>query len=529
MIRISNIKLNPMQNEKSLEKKICKLLNVKPYGIISWEIHKKSIDARRSDSIFVVYTVNVTLKDETKIMKGKKNRNIQVVGKKSYDFQCTYSGDKRPVIVGAGPAGLFCALVLCQNGAKPLIIERGKRVEDRIGDIDMFWNEGRLDTESNVQFGEGGAGTFSDGKLNTLIKDRGNRGRKVLEEMIKAGAPEEILYYNKPHVGTDRLRQVVVNIRKEIVEAGGEFLFSEKVTDLEFEDGAVKAVVTDKGRYESDTVVLAVGHSARDTFEMLSGKLELTPKPFSIGVRVEHLQKDIDMSQYGVDREEINLPAADYKLVHHCNGGRNVYTFCMCPGGVVSGASSEDGGVVTNGMSYYARDLENSNSAVLVGITPEDFGSDDPLAGMHLQRDLEVKAFKAGGEDYSAPVQLFGDFKDNKLSTEFGSIKATYKPGTKFANLREMLPEYVVDALIEGIEAFGSKISCFNKDDVVLTGVETRSSSPVRMVRGDNMEGSIKGVFPIGEGSGYTGGIMSSAMDGIKAAELILEMLQKVN
>ncbi|SHJ65112.1 hypothetical protein SAMN02745751_03047 [Dethiosulfatibacter aminovorans DSM 17477] len=527
MIRISNIKLNPMQNEKSLEKKICKLLNVKPHEIISWEIYRKSIDARRSDSIFVVYAVNVTVKDERKVMKGKKNRDIQVAGRKSYDFECAYSGDKRPVIVGAGPAGLFCALLLCRNGARPLIIERGKKVEDRIKDIDRFWNEGKLDAESNVQFGEGGAGTFSDGKLNTLVKDRGNRGRKVLEEMVKAGAPEEIMYDSKPHVGTDRLRQVVVNIRKEIEEAGGEFFFSEKVTDLEFEDGVVKAVTTDKGRYESEAVVLAVGHSARDTFEMLKDKLELIQKPFSIGVRVEHLQKDIDMSQYGVDREEYNLPAADYKLVHHCDGGRHVYTFCMCPGGVVAGSSSEEGGVVTNGMSYYARDLENANSAVLVGITPDDFGSDDPLAGMYLQRELEEKAFKAGGEDYSAPVQLFGDFKNNVVSRAFGSILPTYKPGTKFVNLREILPEYVADSLIEGIDAFGSKIGCFNSDDAILTGVETRSSSPVRMVRDDNMEGSIKGVFPIGEGAGYAGGIMSSAMDGIKAAEKILEMLQK--
>jgi hypothetical protein len=527
MIRISNIKLNPLQNEKSLEKKICKLLNIKEYGIISWEIHKKSIDARRSDGIFVIYSVNVTVKDETKIMKGKKNKNIQIVGKKSYDFECAYSGEKRPVIVGAGPAGLFCAQLLCQNGVKPLIIERGKKVEDRIGDIDKFWKEGQLDTESNVQFGEGGAGTFSDGKLNTLIKDRGNRGRKVLEEMVKAGAPEEIMYYNKPHVGTDRLRQVVVNIRKEIEKAGGEFLFSEKVTDIEFEDGAVKTVITDKSRYESDMVVLAVGHSSRDTLEMLSGKIELTPKPFSIGLRIEHLQKDIDMSQYGVDRVENNLPAADYKLVHHCKGGRHVYSFCVCPGGVVTGSSSEDGGVVTNGMSYYARDLENANSAILVGITPEDFGSDDPLAGMHLQRELERKAFEAGGSNYKAPVQLFGDLKNNKLSTEFGKIKPSYEPGTKFANLREILPEYIVDSIIEGIDAFGAKIKCFNSDDAVLTGVETRSSSPVRMVRDDNMEGSVKGVFPIGEGSGYTGGIMSSAMDGVKAAEMILEKLQK--
>ncbi len=529
MIRISNIKLNPMQNEKSLEKKICKLLNVKPYGIISWEIHKKSIDARRSDNIFVVYTVNVTVKDETKIMKGKKNRNIQVVGKKSYDFKCPYTGDKRPVIVGAGPAGLFCALLLCQNGVKPLIIERGKKVEDRIGDIDSFWEEGKLDSESNVQFGEGGAGTFSDGKLNTLVKDRGNRGRKVLEEMISAGAPEEIGYDSKPHVGTDRLRQVVVNIRKEIEEAGGEFLFSEKLTDLGFIDGKVKSVTTDRGSYETDCLVLAVGHSARDTFEMLKGKIEMIPKPFSIGLRIEHLQKDIDLSQYGVDREENNLPAADYKLVHHCQSGRNVYTFCMCPGGVVSASSSEEGGLVTNGMSYYARDLENANSAVLVGISPEDFGSDDPLAGMYLQRELEAKAFKAGGEDYSAPVQLLGDFKNNEKSTAFGKIQPTYKPGTKFANLREILPEYVTDSLIEGIDAFGKKINCFNSADAVLTGLETRSSCPVRMVRDDNMQGSIEGIYPIGEGSGYAGGIMSSAMDGIKAAELILEKLQKLN
>lgn len=520
MIRINQIKLKPDQNEALLEKIICDMLNIRVEDLVSWHIFKKSIDARKNE-VFYIYSVNIEVKDQKKKMSRIRNKNIQEILQPSGIQLGQYRSEKRPIIVGSGPTGLFCALMLAKCGAKPLILERGKKIEDRISDVDIFWKEGVLNADSNIQFGEGGAGTFSDGKLNTLIKDKEGRGRFVLEEMVKAGAPKEILYLNKPHVGTDRLRAVIINLRKTIESYGGEFRFSEEVIQIESNQFGISSVITNKGKYNSDVVIFAIGHSARDTFNMLNQHIKITPKPFSVGVRIEHPREMIDFSQYGSAMDRYDLPSADYKMVHHCKNGRSVYTFCMCPGGIVTGASSEEKGVVTNGMSYYARNRENSNSALLVSVTPEDYGSDHPLSGVAFQRNLERKAYVEGGENYYAPVQLYKDFKKGISSTEFGEIRPTYQPGVTFANLRNCLPDYVVDSLVEGVEAFGKKLKGFDRDDAIITGVETRSSSPVRMQRDDSMMSSLNGLYVAGEGSGYAGGIMSSAIEGIKVAEII--------
>lgn len=520
MIRINQIKLRPNQSETLLKKIICDMLNIRTEDLVSWHICKKSIDARK-DEIFYIYSVNVEVKNQKKQLSRIKNMNIQEIHIPAGIQIAQYKSEKRPIIVGSGPTGLFCALILAKSGAKPLILERGKKIEDRILDVDLFWEEGLLNTESNIQFGEGGAGTFSDGKLNTLIRDKEGRGRFVLEEMVKAGAPKEILYMNKPHVGTDRLRAVIINLRKTIESNGGEFRFSEKVIQIESNQSGISSVVTTKGRYSSDVVIFAIGHSARDTFHMLNQHIMINPKPFSIGVRIEHPRKMIDLSQYGSAMDQYDLPSSDYKMVHHCKNGRSVYTFCMCPGGIVTGASSEEKGVVTNGMSYYDRNKENSNSALLVSVTPEDFGSEHPLSGVEFQRSLERKAYVAGGENYNAPIQLYKDFKTGIPSIELGEIKPTYQPGVTLSDLRKCLPDYVVDSLIEGIEAFGKKLKGFDRDDAIITGVETRSSSPVRLQRDERMMSSMKGLYVAGEGSGYAGGIMSSAIEGIKVAEMI--------
>ncbi|HBH11581.1 MAG: hypothetical protein XD91_0979 [Clostridiales bacterium 38_11] len=522
MIRINQIKLNPNQNETSLEKIICDLLNIKAENLVSWHICKKSIDARKNE-IFYVYSVNVKVKDQKKLLSKIKNKNIHEI-QIPLDIQSGhYRHEKRPIIVGSGPTGIFCALTLAKSGARPLILERGKKIEDRITDVDIFWKEGLLNTESNIQFGEGGAGTFSDGKLNTLIRDKEGRGKFVLQEMVKAGAPKEILYLNKPHIGTDRLRAVIINLRNTIESYGGEFSFSDKVIQIESNQNVISSVITTKGKYYSDVVIFAIGHSARDTFHMLNQHIKIIPKPFSVGVRIEHPRKMIDFSQYGSTVDRYNLPSADYKMVHHCSNGRSVYTFCMCPGGIVTGASSEEKGIVTNGMSYYARDGENSNSAVLVSVTPNDFGLDHPLSGVAFQRSLEHKAYLVGGENYNAPVQLYKDFKNGKPSTEFGEIRPTYQPGVTLSNLHNCLPDYVVNSLIEGIEVFGRKIKGFDRGDAIITGVETRSSSPVRLQRDESsMMSNLPGLYVAGEGSGYAGGIVSSAIEGIKVAEIII-------
>ncbi len=521
MIRINQMKLKPEEPESLIQKKIVEMLKIKENQLISWKIVKKSIDARKNQ-VFYVYTVDVALEPHLYKLKAIRSKYSIVEDSLPKKIYNPYVGH-RPIIIGSGPSGLFCGLLLSLHGAKPIIIERGKKVEERIKDVDLFWNQGLLNPESNVQFGEGGAGTFSDGKLNTLIRDKEGRSRWVLQEMVKAGAPEEILIWSKPHIGTDRLRRVVINIRKAIENKGGTFLFEEKMTDIEKLNNQGVVVKTNKGQHISQTVIIAVGHSARDTVEMLGRHITLTQKPFAIGLRIEHPRQMIDEWQYGIQSKKNLLPAADYKLVHHCRNGRTVYTFCMCPGGVVTASSSEIGTVVTNGMSYYARDQENSNSAVLVNINPEDFGGSHVTAGFDFQRKLERKAFELGGGGYFAPIQCFGDFKERVLTTQVGNIKPSYQPGTTLSNLTTLLPDYVTEALLEGIDQFGRKINGFNREDAILSGVETRSSSPVRMVRDERMMSSLEGVHVIGEGAGYAGGIMSAAMDGMKVAEMILE------
>lgn len=528
MIRIQQVKLPLEHSEEDLLEKAAETLKIKKDQIKSLTIFRKSIDARKKDDIIFIYALDVELYNEIKV--SKRNNNISVVEPFIYEVEVTGNKpiEKRPVIVGSGPAGLFCALLLAEKGYEPIIIERGKKVKDRIKDIDKFWKDGTLNERSNIQFGEGGAGTFSDGKLNTLIKDRSKRGKRVLEEFVEAGAPEEILYLNKPHIGTDLLRNVLVNIRKKVISLGGTFRFEECVTDICIKDNNLYRIETESDIIDTDILVLAIGHSARDTFEILQGKVAMESKPFAIGVRIEHPQKMIDEGQYGEMAGHPVLGPADYKFVHKCKNGRSVYTFCMCPGGLVTGSSSEKGGVVTNGMSFYDRDLENANSAIVVTVGPEDFGGDEPLAGIEYQRKLEQKAFELGGGNYHAPVQLYKDFAEKKLSKSYGEIYPTYRPGCSFANFWDLLPDYICESLAEGIAAFGTWLNGFDRPDAVLTGVETRTSSPVRITRGEDMQSSVKGIYPCGEGSGYAGGIMSAAIDGLKVAEYIIKAYKPI-
>lgn len=530
MIRIQQVKLPIDHDDEDLYIKSAEALKVKREEILNLSVFRKSIDARKKEEILFIYTLDVELEHEIKI--SKRNNNIAPVEPFIYEAEVTGEKplNKRPVIVGCGPAGLFCALLLAEKGYNPIILERGKKVKDRIKDIDRFWKDGTLNTKSNIQFGEGGAGTFSDGKLNTLIKDRSKRGKKVLEEFVEAGAPDEITYLNKPHIGTDLLRGCLVNIRKKIISLGGTFRFEECVTDINIKDGSVYRIITESDIIETDVLVLAIGHSARDTFEMLNNKLELKAKPFAIGIRIEHPQKMINVAQYGDLADHPRLGPADYKFVHKCKNGRSCYTFCMCPGGVVTASASEEGGVVTNGMSFHDRDLENANSAVVVSINPEDFGGDEnPMAGIEFQRDFERKAFELGGKNYNAPVQLFKDFKEKQVSTSFGEIYPTYRPGSTFANLWDCLPDYVCESLVEGISAFGKWLEGYDRDDAVLSGVETRTSSPLRITRDDDLQSNIKGIYPCGEGSGYAGGIMSASIDGLKVAEQIIKTYKPMN
>ena len=528
MIRVQDIKLSLEEEQSQLPVKVAKKLKIKPSEVLSYTIFKEAIDARKKEDIKLVYTVDVeTTKDE---MLLEKYPNLK---RPDPAYVCPPHGDQLmnhpPVVVGSGPCGLFAALILAQQGFKPIVIERGKCVEERVKDIEAFWKKGKFDPKSNVQFGEGGAGTFSDGKLTTQIKNK--RCHKVLEEMVLAGAPEEILYRNKPHVGTDILRDVVKNIREQIISLGGVFRFETQVTDLEIEDGAIQAVILNNSeRLETEHCILAIGHSARDTFEMLQRrKIHMEQKPFSMGMRIEHLQEWINEAQFG-ERFKANpkLGAAEYKLVHHCENGRTVYSFCMCPGGYVIASASEEGRMVTNGMSEHKRDAQNANSAILVNVGPEDFGSDDVLAGMRLQRKFEELAFELGGSNYKAPVQRLGDFFDNQTSTEFGKVKPSYMPGVTLSNLRAALPQFMSEAIDEAMHAFGKKIKHFDDEDALFTGFETRSSSPVRLPRNENYQSNIRGLYPAGEGAGYAGGISSAAVDGIQIAEKIVEKYKGV-
>ncbi|WFA08205.1 NAD(P)/FAD-dependent oxidoreductase [Tissierella sp. Yu-01] len=523
MLRVPEIKLSLDQDEKSIKKEIAKKLHISEETIKDYRIFKKSIDARKKNDVHFVYAVDIDVEDEERILRKHSKKGVIKVPELKYVLNNGNPKDfTRPVVVGLGPAGLFAGLTLAQMGLKPIILERGKSVDERAKDIELFWEAGKLNTESNVQFGEGGAGTFSDGKLTTLIKDP--RCRKVLEEFVAAGAPEEILYLNKPHIGTDILREVVKNIRKTIIFLGGEVRFNSKLTDLLIEDQKIVGVkINDSEILKCDKVLIALGHSARDTFYMLYEKgIEIKQKGFSIGVRIEHPQKLINESQYGEFAGHQKLGAADYKLSGHLDNGRSAYTFCMCPGGVVVGAASEENMIVTNGMSYHARDKENANSALLVGITPEDFGSEHPLAGVEFQRKWEKLAFEVGGGNYKAPAQKVGDFLINKPSTSHGDILPSFRPGVKMTDLRLCLPDYVSETINRALLLFDKKIKGYANPDAIMTGVETRSSSPIRIQRDENMQANIRGIYPVGEGAGYAGGIISAAVDGIRVAEKVV-------
>ena len=504
MIKITNIKIKADLSDDELFEKIYKKYKINKNDVTERRIIKKSIDARNKADIFYNYSVELECKNENKI------KNVQIVKKEEpFKIIVNRKSSKRPVIIGAGPAGLFSALTLAQNGIKPIIIEQGKTVDERKKDVEEFQKTGKLNTLSNVQFGEGGAGTFSDGKLTSGIHNP--LCKIVLKEFYNFGAPEQILYINKPHIGTDNLINIIRNMRNEIIKLGGEFLF---------ENSKVTAVICGK-RIETDTVILAIGHSARSTFEKLYEKgVKMEKKNFSIGVRIEHKQSMINKSQYG-EITKLKLPPAEYKMAYH-GENRSCYTFCMCPGGTVIASSSEPETIVTNGMSVYARNGENANSAVLVNVTPNDFKGESPLEGMYFQKDLEQKAFKLGGSNYNAPIQRFEDFENNVKSTHIGEIKPTYKPGVTLSNLNEILPDFISKTLIEGIKYFDKSIKGFAHPDAILTGVETRSSSPVQITRNENKQSNIKGLYPCGEGAGYAGGIMSAAVDGIKCAIAVL-------
>ena len=521
MLRISNLKTRKdFSDSEILDLAIAKN-NLNKDDITKIFISKKSIDARNKDDVHYSYSIDFEVKNEN-LNKYKKFAKVK---KLEYPkFNINRKSTLRPVIIGAGPAGLFAGLTLVQNGIKPIIIEQGKTIEERKKDIEEFQKTGQLNTLSNVQFGEGGAGTFSDGKLTSGINSP--YCRKVLEEFVNFGAPNQILYLTKPHIGTDNLINIIKNMREYIISKGGEFLFNEKVTDFEFTDNKISAVYCSK-KIETDSVILAIGHSSRDTFEKLYEKgVNMEAKDFSVGVRIEHLQSEINKAQYGTITK-LNLPPAEYKLAYHSPNKHSCYTFCMCPGGQVMASSSEDNTIVTNGMSNFARDGVNSNSALLVGITKSDYISNynesSPLSGMYFQKDLEEKAFKLGGNNYNAPVQRVEDFISNKKSTFIGSIKPSYKPGVTLSNLNDILPEFVCETLKEGLIYFDTKLKGFANPDSILTGVETRTSSPVRILRNENLVSNIDGLYPCGEGAGYAGGIMSAAVDGIKCAIEVLK------
>lgn len=513
MIRFNNIKIREDLSDEELINYLCKKERLFKENIINWYIVRKSIDARNKNDVFYNYTIDMEydgeydLKNVVHIEKEKLEEIV--VRRKSKD---------RPIIVGCGPAGLFCALTLVENGIKPIIFEQGSKVDIRKQEVEDFRLNKKFKTNSNVQFGEGGAGTFSDGKLTTGINSV--FCNRVLDSFYKFGAPKEILYMNKPHIGTDNLINIIRNMREYIISLGGEFHFNEKINDFIIENGEIKGVVGNNSYY-SDTVILAIGHSARDTFyKLYEHGILMEKKNFSVGVRIEHKQKMINESQYGTVTK-LKLPPAEYKLVYH-GENRSCYSFCMCPGGYVMASSSEENSIVTNGMSEYKRDGENANSALLVNVLTTDLG-DSPLSGIDFQERLEKDAFVLGGSNYNAPIQRVEDFINNQKSTFIGKVKPTYLPGVTLSNLNEILPKFVSNTLKEGIIYFDKKIKGFADNDAILTGVETRSSSPVRIIRNEEFVASIKGIYPCGEGPGYAGGIMSAAVDGIKCAIKILE------
>ncbi|MGZ5012431.1 MAG: NAD(P)/FAD-dependent oxidoreductase [Methylobacter sp.] len=530
MLRITELKLPLNHPENMLKSAILDRLGISAEELITYTIFRQGFDARKRNAILFVYTIDIeTTSEQTILNRLQDDPHISLTPDNTYHFvtQAPKNLTSRPVIIGTGPCGLFAGLILAQMGFRPIILERGKEVRERTKDTFGLWRKGVFNPESNVQFGEGGAGTFSDGKLHTQIKDPNHYGRKVLTEFVKAGAPPEILHVSKPHIGTFRLVSVVEQLRATIESLGGEIRFQSKVNDILIDNGQVRGVALSSGEtIDTDHVVLAVGHSARDTFKMLYDRgVYIEAKPFSIGFRIEHPQSLIDTCRWGSNAGNPLLGAADYKLVHHCSNGRSVYSFCMCPGGTVVAATSEPGHVVTNGMSQYSRNERNANSGIVVGITPEDYPG-HPLAGIDFQRRLEANAFKLGGETYEAPGQLVGDFLAKRPSSALGSVHPSYTPGVHLCDLSSALPDYAITAIREAIPAFDKKIKGFAMKDAVLTGVETRTSSPIRIKRNEHYQSlNIKGLYPAGEGAGYAGGILSAAVDGIKVAEaLALDM-----
>lgn len=548
MLRVNQVKVMPEADIETIRKKTATILGVKVTDIDNIQIIKLSIDARKKPQIFYSYTVDVILSKnirayEEKIVKRCKANQVTISAKMTYKFP--EHGNKTlkfsPVVIGTGPAGLFCGYMLARYGYKPIIIERGKEVDKRIKDVNEFWETGKLNTESNVQFGEGGAGTFSDGKLNTLIKDKDGRNREVLRIFVEHGAPDKILYDAKPHIGTDILSNVVKSMRKEIIHNGGKVLFQTKFNRLILDNDKICGieVINSKGEIENifcEQVVLAIGHSARDTFEILhSQNVPMEAKAFAVGFRVEHPQCMINEAMYGKEDAGI-LGAAPYKVTAKTTHNRGVYSFCMCPGGYVVNASSEAERLVVNGMSYSDRNSDKANSAIIVSVTPDDFESNHPLAGIAFQRKLEEKAYKAG--DGKIPVQYYGEFKDKIIGTT-EDINKKVKPNDKqakpytkgeyiFSDLTRILPEECSKAFVEGMEIFGNQIRNFNRPDALLLGVESRTSSPVRISRGEDFQSEIKGLYPCGEGAGYAGGITSAAMDGIRVAEELAKMYDRI-
>ncbi|MBN8779613.1 MULTISPECIES: NAD(P)/FAD-dependent oxidoreductase [unclassified Thiobacillus] len=528
MLRLTELKLALDHPPEALRAAILKRLELAENDLLGFSIFKRSYDARKKHALLLVYAVDVEVKNEAGLLKKfRSDRHVAPTPDMAYHF-VGHAPDnlaERPIVVGFGPCGIFAALVLAQMGFRPIVLERGKAVRERTQDTWGLWRKKVLNPESNVQFGEGGAGTFSDGKLYSQIKDPKHLGRKVLIEFVKAGAPEEILYVSKPHIGTFRLVGMVETMRHEIEKLGGEIRFQQRVADVLIEDGpngkSIRGVTLASGEtLRSNHVILALGHSARDTFEMLHARgVYMEAKPFSIGFRIEHPQSLIDKARLGPNAGNPLLGAADYKLVHHAKNGRSVYSFCMCPGGTVVAATSESGRVVTNGMSQYSRNERNANAGIVVGITPEDYPG-GPLAGIELQRKLESRAFELGGGGYEAPGQLVGDFLADKPSIRLGVVEPSYKPGVHLTDLASALPDYAIEAIREALPAFDQQIKGFAMKDAVLTGVETRTSSPLRITRGDDFQSlNVKGLYPAGEGAGYAGGILSAGVDGIKVAE----------
>ena len=525
MIQVQQLKLPVGHKDTALLEALIAKLHVKKDDILSFEVAKRSLDARKKPELFYSYVVNVQVKNQAAVLK-KKPKNTIPFEKKIYQLPTPLkeAPSLRPVIIGTGPAGLFAGLVLARLGCRPILLERGDSVEERQKKVDIFWNTGILDLESNVQFGEGGAGTFSDGKLNTAVKDPSGRNGFVLRTFVEMGADPEILYLNKPHIGTDVLRTVVTRLRKEICALGGEVRFRNRVTDFFIRDGRINGVeINGKERLDASQVILATGHSARDTFKVLLGKpVLMKAKSFAVGVRMEHTQELIDRNQYGRPHGK-SLPAADYKVTRKLENGKGVYSFCMCPGGYVVNASSEQQMLAVNGMSYHSRAGQNANSAMVVTVGPEDFGSDAILAGMEFQRKLERAAYEAG--EGKIPVQLFGDFLKNQKSVTLGEVEPQNKGQWQFGDVRGIFPERLSRSLAEGISSCEYLIPGFSRPDAVLSGVESRTSSPVHIERDENLQSTVKGLYPCGEGAGYAGGITSAAMDGVKVAERVAALL----